>query len=265
MTPSPYVGRLAPTPSGGLHLGHAQTFRSAWQRARDAGGRLFLRFEDLDHTRCKPEHVDEVLDDLRWLGFDWDGDPVFQSQRRSLYVEQWRRLKEGGFLYPCTRSRRELRDMVRAPHEDEEAHEIIFPPAWRSPPGSEKAYDHPAGVTWRFRVSEGEVISFSDHRKGRVSYTAGVDFGDFGVWRRDDIPAYELAVVADDIDQGITEVVRGEDLLLSTARQILIYRALGATLPAWCHEPLVRDAQGNRLAKRHPGFSLRDQRQAPPN
>jgi glutamyl-tRNA synthetase len=266
MNTSSYIGRLAPTPSGGLHLGHAQTFRSAWKRAREAGGHLLLRVEDLDAQRCKPEYVEEMLADLRWLGLDWDGEPIFQSQRREHYLAVWQRLKEGGFVYPCRRSRRELRDMVRAPHEDEESNGPLFPVEWRVPPGEEKAFDHPAGVTWRFRVRDGERVTFVDARHGGVGFVAGVDFGDFGVWRSDDVPAYELAVVADDIAQGVTEVVRGEDLLLSTARQILLYRALGATPPAWCHEPLVRDAQGKRLSKRDPGLTIRELRmpQIPP-
>jgi glutamyl-tRNA synthetase len=148
------------------------------------------------------------------------------------------------------------------PLSDEQDTEPIYPVAWRPEPGAEKAFDAPGGdVTWRFRVPEGEVITFSDVRKGEVSYTAGVDFGDFSIWRRDDVPAYELSVVVDDIAMGITEVVRGEDLLRSTARQILLYRALGATPPAWCHEPLVRDENGRRLAKRDHDRSLRSYRE----
>ncbi len=254
---APYIGRIAPTPTGGLHQGHARTFRAAWQRAREAGGLVRLRIEDLDPERCKPEHISRVLDDLRFLGLDWDGEPVYQSQRRSLYLDTWKRLKAADLIYPCTRSRRELRDMVQAPHEDEELAEPIYPTAWRPPPGSGNAYLSPAGVNWRFRVPDGERITYTDARHGTLTYTAGVDFGDFGVWRRDNVPAYELAVVTDDIAMGITEVVRGEDLLISTARQILLYRALGARPPAWCHEPLVRDSQGRRLAKRHPGYEVR--------
>jgi glutamyl/glutaminyl-tRNA synthetase len=256
-----YRGRLAPTPTGHFHLGHARTFSMAWQRARSAGGSLMLRIEDLDSQRCRPEYVEEMLKDFAWMGIDWDGEPVWQSARRKVYDAVWRTLKEQDLIYPCTRSRKELRDCVRAPHEEEELVEPLYPPEWRPAPGSGKAYDDPAGVTWRFRVPDGERIAFTDIRKGGVSFTAGVDFGDFAVWRRDDVPAYELAVVADDMAMGVTEVVRGEDLLLSTARQLLLYRALGGTPPQWCHEPLMRDDRGVRLAKRHDALSLKSFRE----
>jgi glutamyl-queuosine tRNA(Asp) synthetase len=257
-----YRGRIAPTPTGDLHLGHARTFRMAWQRAREAGGAVVLRIEDLDPLRCKPEYTDGVLADLRWLGLDWDEGPFFQSQRGGFYLDAWRRLRDAGLIYPCTRSRKELRDAALAPHEEEEEAEPLYPVAWRPPPDAGFAYAKPDGVVWRFRVSEGEDITFSDVRKGAVAYSAGVDFGDFVVWRRDGVPAYELAVVVDDIAMGITEVVRGEDLLKSTARQLLLYRALGSTPPAWCHEPLVRDENGRRLAKRHHAMSLRTLRES---
>ncbi|MGA0334000.1 MAG: tRNA glutamyl-Q(34) synthetase GluQRS [Kiritimatiellia bacterium] len=259
--PSPaYHGRLAPTPTGELHLGHARTFHQAWRRAREAGGRLSLRIEDLDRIRCRPEYTEALLEDLQWLGIDWDGDPLIQSQHRPRYLEVWKKLRDSGHIYPCTRSRKELRSLAPAETGDEQDAEPLYPPDWRPPPGAEKAYDSPEGVNWRFRVSEGEVIRFSDLRKGEISLRAGVDFGDFSVWRRDNIPAYELSVVVDDIYQQITEVVRGEDLLRSTVRQLLLYRALNASPPAWCHEALVRDAQGIRLAKRFHSLSLREMR-----
>ena len=261
MNRSSYKGRLAPTPTGDFHLGHARTFHSAWRRAREAGGVLMLRIEDLDTQRCKAEFVEGMLADFAWMGISWDGEPVYQSRRRAVYRAVWERLKAMDLIYPCTRSRRELRDCVRAPHEEEEQGEPIYPVAWRPGPGAAAAYDAPAGVTWRFRVPVGEVIRFTDARRGELAYTAGVDFGDFAVWRRDDVPAYELAVVADDLEMGITEVVRGEDLLLSTARQLLLYRALGGMPPSWCHEPLVRDENGRRLAKRYDSLSLRSFRE----
>ena len=257
-----YTGRLAPTPNGGLHLGHARTFREAWRRARERNGALILRIEDLDRARCKPEFVEEAVEELAWLGVDWDGEPVFQSDRREVYLDAWRRLKADGWIFPCRKSRKELRRAAPPPPSDEQDAEPVYPPEWRPPPGAGKEFDAPGGdVTWRFRVPEGEVVSFTDVHRGPVSYTAGVDFGDFSVWRRDDIPSYELSVVVDDIAMGVTEVVRGEDLLRSTARQILLYRALGGTPPAWCHEPLVRDAHGRRLAKRDRDRSLRSYRE----
>ena len=157
-------------------------------------------------------------------------------------------------------SRRELRDAAHAPHEDEEGAEPVFPPELRPPPGTGCDAASPAGSVWRFRVPDGESIRFTDACAGPQAFTAGTDFGDFVVWRKDDVPAYELAVVADDVAMGITEVVRGEDLLRSTARQLLIYRAIGATPPAWCHLPLVRDADGRRLAKRSHALSIHELR-----
>ncbi len=220
-----------------------------------------MRIEDLDTGRCKPEFAQQALDDLKWLGLDWDGDVSFQSQTPDRYLDAWRKLKQGGWIYPCTRSRKEIRALRPPDDPDEQDTEAIFPIEWRAKPGAEKKYNSPEGITWRFRVPEGESITFSDIRKGEVTYTAGKDFGDFSLWRRDNIPAYELSVVVDDIHQQITEVVRGEDLLRSTARQLLLYRALDAPPPAWCHEPLVRDAQGIRLAKRFHSLSIRELRE----
>ena len=231
---------------GDMHAGHARTFLAAHHRARDAKGGIVLRIEDLDPLRCKPEWTERMIEDLTWLGIDWDEGPVFQSRRRPVYESAWRRLRDAGVIYPSTVSRKELRDAAHAPHEEDEA-EPIFPPELRAP----------IGVIWRFRVPDGDVIRFADGRCGPQEFVAGEHFGDFVVWRKDDVPAYELAVVADDIDMRITEVVRGEDLLLSTARQLLVYRALNAAAPAWYHTPLLRDADGKRLAKRHAPRSVR--------
>lgn len=253
-----YRGRLAPTPTGLLHAGHAATFRAVHARARAAGGRVVLRIEDLDPQRCRPEFTAACLEDLVWLGLDWDEGPVHQSERREEFLAVWRRLRDGGWIYPSPHSRRDLESAALAPHEDE----AIFSAAWRQPPATAGEWNEPAGINWRFRVPDGETIAFDDGRCGRVERMAGRDFGDFVVWRRDDVPAYELAVVADDVAMGITEVVRGEDLLTSTARQLLIYRALDATPPAFFHTPLVRDATGRRLAKRDAAQSLRALRAA---
>lgn len=257
-----YRGRIAPTPTGDLHVGHARTFHGAFRRARDAGGSVVLRIEDLDPLRCRPEWASRAIEDLAWLEIAWDGDPVFQSARRAIYVDAWRRLRNGGWIYPSTVSRKEVRDAAHAPHEDdEEGAEPVFPATLRPPLGHGRDAESPAGVVWRFRVPDGEAIRFDDAMRGPQAFTSGIDFGDFIVWRKDDVPAYELAVVADDVAMGITEVVRGEDLLRSTARQLLVYRALGATPPVWCHLPLVRDAGGKRLAKRHDALSIRTLRE----
>ncbi len=267
MTPpaTGYRGRIAPTPTGFLHLGHAATFLRAARRAHDAGGKLVMRIEDLDTRRCRPEYADAALEDLKKLGIAWDEGPdvggayaPYAQGRRAAYFEEiWEKLKAGGFIYPCRCSRKDVENAARAPHDDDADAEPVFPPALRPPPGTGNGATSPAGVNWRFRVPDGECIRFSDAICGEQSFTAGVDFGDFLVWRRDNVPAYELAVVADDHAMAITEVVRGEDLLKSTARQILLYRALGWAPPAWAHTPLVRDESGQRLAKRHAALSLR--------
>ncbi len=254
-------GRIAPTPTGDMHIGHARTFVEAFRRAEAAGGSIVLRIEDLDPLRCRDEWTRRAIDDLAWLGVRWTEGPVYQSRRRSTYDEVWRALRDGGYIYPSAVSRREVRDAAHAPHEDDEDAEPIFPPAFRPPVGEGRDAERPAGVVWRFRVPDGEVVRFTDACHGEQTFTAGVDFGDFIVWRKDDVPAYELAVVADDIAMRITEVVRGEDLLRSTARQLLVYRALGATPPSWCHLPLVRDESGRRLAKRHESLSIRELRE----
>lgn len=256
---APYRGRIAPTPTGYLHLGHAATFWTAAERCRAAGGILIFRQEDLDPQRCRPEYAQAALDDLRWLGLEWQEGPdiggpcgpYVQSERRTLFENAWQQLLDGGWIYPTRHSRKELSTL--APHEEEP----IFPVAWRS---EEKAPR--TGVNWRFRVPDHKTISFTDDHFGQVSKTTLVDFGDFQIWNRDDIPAYELAVVVDDIAMGITEVVRGADLLTSTARQILLYRALGAEPPKFYHCPLVTDELGQRLAKRQASLSLQAMREA---
>ncbi|MDQ1450724.1 MAG: glutamyl-tRNA synthetase, partial [Acidobacteriaceae bacterium] len=270
--PKEYRGRLAPSPTGLLHLGHARTFWSAYERARDADGVLILRDEDLDTQRARADCAAAMTEDLRWLGISWQEGPdvggVFgpyrQSERYGLYRDAWERLRAGGRIYPCSCSRRELAASVSAPHEDEGARggvqdddEPIYTGRCRPAAGAVAKAREPAGVNWRFRVSDGEQIRFKDSGAGDESYVAGRDFGDFVVWRRDDVPAYQLACVVDDAAMRITEVVRGADLLKSTARQILLYRALGLMPPGWHHCPLLRDRTGQRLAKRTDALSLR--------
>jgi len=260
---SNYRGRLAPSPTGYLHLGHARTFRVANQRAQAAGGKLIFRNEDLDFQRCKPEFVQAMYEDLHWLGLTWDEGPDIggpfapysQNQRRSVYLECWRRLRDGGFIYPCSCSRKDLERALSAPHDDGD--EMPYPGTCRDKISTAQSWELPAGISWRFKVPDGESVGFNDAVFGRQQFTAGLDFSDFLVWRRDDIPAYQLAVVADDVAMQITEVVRGADLLKSTARQLLLIRALEASVPRYFHCPLVRDASNIRLAKRHDALSLR--------
>lgn len=280
---STYRGRLAPSPTGYLHLGHARTFFTAYQRARDAGGTLVMRMEDLDAQRSKATYADAAYEDLRWLGIRWqegpgradkadkDGPfgPYLQSRRRELYLGAWRKLLRRGFLFPCSCSRKDLEAAVAAPHEaiGDADDEPVYPGTCRARlgfssqlPGPTSERMSPEGVNWRFRVPDGKAIEFLDENLGPQRFVAGVDFGDFVVWRRDGVPSYQLACVADDAAMKITEVVRGADLLKSTARQILLYRALGLTPPAWYHCRLVLDQNGKRLAKRNDALSLRELR-----
>lgn len=259
-----YRGRIAPSPTGLLHLGHARTFWTAYRRAREFGGTLVLRNEDLDPDRSRAEFAQAMMEDLHWLGIRWQEGPglggpfgpYIQSERRHFYSEGWEKLARGGWIYPCTCSRKELARVAQAPHDDE----ALYPGSCR--PARPEAYGEslPEGVNWRFRVPEGESIDFRDERLGAQSFVPGRDFGDFLVWRRDGVPSYQLAVVLDDAAMEITEVVRGADLLKSTARQILLARALGLRSPAWHHCELLRDGAGQRLAKRHGALSLRSLR-----
>jgi glutamyl/glutaminyl-tRNA synthetase len=262
--PSSYRGRLAPSPTGLLHIGHARTFWIAAQRAIANQGILILRNEDLDPQRSRREFADAMFDDLHWLGIRWSEGPdcggaygpYSQSERRAHYLEAWRRLREGGFVYPCSCSRKDLAQAASAPNDGDD--EPVYPGTCRERMDVGE-FAEPAGVNWRFRVPDGEAIEFTDLNLGRQRYVAGTnfDFGDFLVWRRDDVPAYQLAVVVDDAAMRITEVVRGADLLKSTARQLLLMRALGYPAPEYFHCELVRDAAGTRLAKRHDALSIR--------
>jgi glutamyl/glutaminyl-tRNA synthetase len=261
-----YRGRLAPSPTGLLHQGHARTFWTAAQRARERHGALVFRNEDLDPQRCKPEFVDAMFEDLRWLGILWDEGPdcggpygpYSQSQRREFYLAAWRRLRDSGAIYPCTCSRKDVALSAAAPNEGDD--EPLYSGRCRTRADA-ATFAEPAGVNWRFRVPGGEVITVADLHQGTQSWTAGQDFGDFVVWRRDDVPAYQLAVVVDDAQMQITQVVRGADLLKSTARQLLLQRALALPTPGYYHCDLVRDDSGTRLAKRHDALSIRHLRE----
>lgn len=213
-----------------------------------------------------------MLEDLRWLGFRWDEGPDIggphgpynQSERRAFYRTALERLHAAGLIFPCTRSRRDVLDAARAPHEaGRELDEPLYPPQFRPATGTPLL---PLGdviaVNWRLRVPDGTTLTFDDGRFGAQRAVVGTDFGDFLVWRKDDTPSYQLACVVDDAAMGITEVVRGADLILSTFRQLLLYRALGYTAPAFYHCPLMVDEKGVRLAKRHDGLSLRTLREA---
>ncbi|MFM7751756.1 MAG: tRNA glutamyl-Q(34) synthetase GluQRS [Opitutaceae bacterium] len=258
-----YRGRLAPSPTGLLHLGHARTFWIAAQRAAAAGGELLLRNDDLDRDRCRPEFVEAMREDLAWLGLRWREPMISQSARLPAYRAALERLHAAGLVFPCTRSRRDVLEAAGAPHEGGVDDEPVYPAAFRPPAGTPPPPLGPSlGVNWRFRVPDGEEIVFNDGRLGRQAAVAGRDFGDFLVWRRDDTPSYQLACAVDDAEFAVTEVVRGEDLIRSTFRQILLLRALGGREPAYYHAPLLRDERGARLAKRHDALALRAVRAA---
>ena len=233
-----------------------------------AGGTLRLRNDDLDTARCRPEFVTAMLEDMKWFGLRWDEPVVTQSQRLPLYRAALARLHAAGCIYPCTCSRRDVQRAATAPHDGDENDEPLYPGTCRPenlPPAS--GLRPPAlpaqgdGVNWRFRVPDGETLDFTDGHFGGQRAVAGRDFGDFLVWRKDDAPSYQLACVVDDAAMGITEVVRGADLMKSTFRQLLLFRALGLTPPAFYHCPLVTDDQGVRLAKRHDALALRTLRE----
>lgn len=272
-SPNSYRGRLAPSPTGLLHLGHARTFWIAAQRAIECHGTLILRNEDLDLQRSRTEFVSAMIEDLQWLGIHWSEGPdcggpyapYSQSERRAFYLEAWRRLRDGGFIYPCTCSRKDLAQAASAPHENENDNDNDDEPVYSGRCRGRTdatSFADPTGVNWRFRVTDGEELAFVDLNLGPQRYGAGRDFGDFLVWRRDDVPAYQLAVVVDDAAMRITEVVRGADLLKSTARQLLLIRALGYSTPEYFHCELVRDSAGVRLAKRHDALSIRTLRES---
>lgn len=266
--PKNYRGRLAPSPTGFLHIGHAQTFWTAAQRAVEHQGELILRNEDLDPQRCKPEFVRAMIEDLRWLGISWNEGPdcggpygpYTQSERRGQYFAAWKQLRDAGMIYPCTCSRKDVVQAAGAPNDADD--EPIYSGLCRTRMVETSNWEQPAAANWRFRVPDGEEISFTDMHLGPQLMVAGRDFGDFIVWRRDDVPAYQLAVVVDDVAMRITEVVRGADLLKSTARQVLLYRALGLSIPDFYHCDLVCDESGMRLAKRHDSLSIRKLRES---
>lgn len=275
LTTASYTGRLAPSPTGLLHLGHARTFWIAHQRARAANGKLWLRDEDLDTQRARADFAAAMREDLHWLGITWDAE-LRQSDRIPLYRDAMQQLLRDGHAYPCTCSRKDLQQAIQAPHEDDD--EPIYPGTCRSDSNKQNCRpeladgEGPASrsqprellpnTNYRFRIPNGETISFTDLHTGPQSFAAGTDFGDFLIWRKDGLPSYQLACVVDDGAMRITEVVRGHDLLKSTARQILLQRTLSLATPNYFHADLIRDETGQRLAKRHDALSLRAMREA---
>jgi glutamyl-tRNA synthetase len=246
-----------------LHLGHARTFWIAAQRARAAGELLWLRDEDLDPQRSRVDFANAMREDLRWLGINWDAE-MRQSERLDAYREALQQLVHVGFVYPCRCSRKDLQEAVQAPHEDDD--EPVY--NGRCRPGRERPgpQEFLPATNYRFRVPDGDVVNFVDGEAGAQSFIAGceagADFGDFVVWRKDGLPSYQLACVVDDATIGVAEVVRGRDLLRSTARQMLLQRALGLSTPLYFHCELMHNEAGVRLAKRHDALSLRALRES---
>jgi glutamyl-tRNA synthetase len=261
------VGRLAPSPTGGLHLGHARTFLIAWLAARYRGGRVILRIEDLDASRVRPEVVLGILVDLRWLGFDWDEgpdiggphSPYVQSERTDLYMRALDRLKEAELVYPCTCTRADIARAASAPHPEEEGPSYPGTCSSRSCADADALGDRP--FTWRFRVPPGP-IAWPDLFAGTVQSDPSICGGDFIVARHTVGPSYQLAVVVDDAAMGVNQVVRGADLMTSSPRQILLYEALGWAPPIFGHVPLAIGPDGRRLAKRDHALKLSALREA---
>ncbi len=259
-----YRGRLAPSPTGYLHLGHARTFWIAHERAKARCGALLLRNDDLDTDRCRPEFVSAMLEDLHWLGLAWTEGPDVggpcgpydQSARLPLYRQAFEALRQAGTVYPCSCSRQDVVRALSAPHigEDEPVYPGTCRPRHSNAPEN---MDSSQPRHWRFRVPNREPLGFEDGAVGRCEQVSGTDFGDFIVWRKDDLPSYQLACIVDDAAMGVTEVVRGADLIASTFRQILLARALSLPLPSFFHCPLVTDSRGARLSKRDGATRLR--------
>ncbi len=248
--------RFAPSPTGELHLGGAWTALAAWVFARRSGGTFLLRIEDLDTPRVVAGSEASLEEDLRWLGLDWDEPPLRQSERSSFYEEAIAHLRAQGLVYPCDCSRAEIARTSSAPHAGEETRETVYPGTCRDRAPARSMKRPPA---LRFRVPD-EVMAYDDLALGRVAQDLARDVGDFVLRRGDGLYAYQLAVVVDDLAMGITHVVRGADLALSTPRQIALARALASAPPAYVHVPLVTAPDGARLEKRTPGVTLRELR-----
>ncbi len=253
------IGRLAPSPTGALHLGNARSFLLAWLSVRRQGGKLLMRIEDIDSPRVKPWSRQQTLDDLRWLGLDWDWGPdvggphgsYVQSERTARYSEVLQQLMDSKVIYPCTCTRREVAEAASAPHEKTPSELVpmegaIYPGTCRRRPAVENNSEY----AWRWRFESGQV-TWMDEVLGRQASNPERQLGDFVIGKSDSTPAYQLAVVVDDFDMGVTEVVRGSDLIPSTYRQLAILRHFDWPTPKYYHVPLIVGRDGRRLAKRH--------------
>ncbi|MEO6436599.1 MAG: tRNA glutamyl-Q(34) synthetase GluQRS [Tepidisphaeraceae bacterium] len=247
------ITRLAPSPTGALHLGNARTFLINWLLARQNGWKILLRIEDLDGPRIKRGADQQVIEDLRWLGIDWDKGPIYQSQRIERYRAALDQLLASKRAYPCICTRKEVDAAASAPHAEDGA--AVYPGTCRDRYATREDARRDSGArepAIRFDT-RGAVIDFSDSLSGNHHFNVESQLGDFVIAKGDGTPAYQLAVVVDDADMGVTNVVRGDDLIDSTPRQILLYQALGLSprVPTYLHLPLVVAPDGRRLAKRH--------------
>jgi glutamyl-tRNA synthetase len=253
--PTRIVGRLAPSPTGLLHLGHARSFLLAWWQVRAADGVLRMRMEDLDASRARPEFEAAALRDLEWLGLDWDGEVMRQSERHAAYDAAFEQLHSQGRLYSCVCTRAEIAQAVSAPHTEDSTRRYPGTCAGRFASEDEARALSSREPALRLRVEPGATL-IADSLHGAAAFDVAAEVGDFPVRTRDGMPSYQLAVVVDDAAQGITDVLRGEDLLSSAARQQLLYTHLGLDPPRWHHVALVTDQSGVRLAKRTDALSL---------
>lgn len=261
------VGRYAPSPTGELHLGNLRTALVAWRECRRLGGIFILRIEDIDGPRTVAGAEERLIDDMRWLGIDWDegpdvggpAGPYRQSERGDLYAAALARLSEADQTYLCTCSRKDLRE-ASAPH-DNGADGPVYPGTCRERDAADQAR-HPAGAATRLRLEDGEQVAFTDRWQDEIQYDLERRCGDFVIRRRDGLWAYQLACAVDDGLMGVTHVVRGRDLLSSTPRQIAILNRLGLPVPEYGHIPLVLDGQGEKMCKRDGSCSLRSLREA---
>ena len=253
------AGRFAPSPTGELHLGNLRTALVAWLAARADGRAFVVRMEDLDRVTSAVEHEQQQLDDLAALGLDWDGEVVRQSERFDRYRAEIERLRYAGRVYECFCTRREIRREIEAAASAPHVHlpDGAYPGTCRHLTDGERDERRESGRRPALRLrTDGEVFTIHDRLAGE--FTGAVD--DLVLARADGVPAYNLAVVIDDIAQGVTQVVRADDLLSSTPRQVLLHRLLGADPPEYLHVPLVLGADGERLAKRHGAVTLRELR-----
>ena len=285
------ITRLAPSPTGALHLGNARTFLATWLIARQRGWKIVMRIEDLDGPRIKPEAAQQAIDDLRWLGLDWDGDIVYQSHRLQEYSQAIAALCETGLAYPCTCTRKEIEQAASAPHASDGS--AVYPGTCRDRYASfdnARARGKPVAIRMGMRPYravgggrgqewvniDGEIVkigftvlpgelppfTFVDEFAGPKTFNVARDIGDFVLAKPDETPSYQLAVVVDDIEAGVTDVIRGDDLLDSVPRQSYLYGLLYGPSPRYGHLPLVIGEDGGRLAKRHGDTRLSFYREA---